>query len=206
MEEFYLFGSKLVSTTFHASPQGLNIKGENVRNDHKLIKGDYSGIDFPIIFQQGSYGGSKLYDILDTGFARLYLISDNMKNILLENKLTGWQTYSIMLFDRKHNRIDGYNGFSVTGKCGPIYYKKNTLFEKRHMPTTPLFNCYKGEYFDDKTWDGTDFFTPQNSLAIIITSKSAKILNNTKITNIRLHNLLELETPEYGILDKKLIK
>ena len=179
MKDFFDFMSQPASTTVQAHPANLNI-------DHlKLIKGDYHGIDFPITFKQ-EYG-NKLHDILDTGFAGFFLISEKMRKILEENSLTGWKVFSIKLYDKKGNEIVGYHGFSITGHSGPTSYKKSDIIEKRLVPNGPLCRYYKGVTLDN--WDGSDFFTPEGTYQTFITKKAADILKKNKISNVYLENL-----------------
>src|ERR1700678_3180654 len=115
MKDFFSFMSQPASTTVQAHSTDINI-------DYlKLIKGNYEGIDFPITFKQ-EYG-KKLYDILDTGYAGFFLISERMRKILEENNLTGWKVFPIKLYDKKGNEIVGYHGFSAAGHSGPTSYK-----------------------------------------------------------------------------------
>ena len=159
--------------------------------DHwNLIKGRYAEINFPVIFKQ-KYGKT-LTDILDTGWPNLFLISDKMKAILEENKLTGWATFSIKLYDKAGNEIFGYHGFSITGQCGQVNYEKSEIIEKRKVPTGPTCQYYKGLSIDQL--DGADFFTPDKTCQIFITKRAADVLKKNKITNMRLENLAEKET------------
>ena len=64
---------------------------DGIIDTSNLIYGNYSGFCFPIIFKQES--GKKYADILHTGHANLYLISDRMKMALEVNHLTGWKSY-----------------------------------------------------------------------------------------------------------------
>lgn len=195
MKDFFDFGSKLVSSTVQAHPIGLK-DDENGKGSHlKLIKGDYKGIVFPVIFKQ-EYG-KKLTDILDTGHASLFLISDRMKTILEENKLTGWKTFPIKLYDKKGKEITGYHGFSITGYCGPTNYEKSVIIEKKHVPTGPICQYYKGLSIDK--WDGTDFFTPEGTYETFITKKAADVLKKNKISNMYLKNLADIETDIYNV-------
>lgn len=195
MKDFFSFGSKLVSSTVQAHAVGLKT-GENGIDEHwNLVKGNYKGISFPITFKQAY--GKKLTDILDTGWPCLYLISDRMKSILEENCLTGWRTFPIKLYDKKGNEISGYQGFSLTGQCGPTIYKKSTIFEKRLVPTGPICRFYKGIFID--SWDGSDFFTPKETYHTLITKKTEKVLKENKITNMRTENLAECETDVYNV-------
>lgn len=86
MRNLFDFSSRLLSTTVQTHPVGLQ-NDENGKSSHlTLIKGDYKGIDFPVVFKQ-EYG-KKLTDILDTGHAGFFLISKRMKTILEESNLT----------------------------------------------------------------------------------------------------------------------
>ncbi len=126
MHNFFDFNSKLRSYTFQA------YAGE-VGHDKK---GKYEGIDFPVIFKHDQ--GNKFTDILDTGWPRLFLISDHLKKILADNNLTGWKTYPIQLYDKKKREIDGYHGFSVTGNSGPINYNNSEIIERKLVSEGPI--------------------------------------------------------------------
>lgn len=182
MRNFFDFMSELRSSTVQVSPID--------RIDAlKLIKGNYEGISFPINFKQ-EYG-KKFCDMLDTGFAGFYIISERMRNILEENHLTGWNVFPIKIHDKKGNEINGYHGFSATGHSGPTSYENSEIIEKRLVPNGPLCKYYKGIFIDN--WDGTDFFTPDGTYQTFITRKAADILKKNKISNMYLENLAETE-------------
>ena len=188
---FFNFDSKLISSTIQAHATELKTDENGTNNHWNLINGTYKGINFPVNFKQ-EYG-KHLTDILDTGWPSLYLISDRMKEILEKNHLTGWKVFPINLYDKKNKEITGYHGFSTTGRCGPINYKKSTIIEKRLVPTGPIYKYYKGLHIELDQWDGSDFFIPEKTCAIIITQKAANVLKKNKITNIRLKNLADME-------------
>jgi hypothetical protein len=186
---FFDLMSKLSSYTFQVCPVNSNI------DELQLIKGNYQGIDFPVAFKQDS--GTKLLDILDTGFPGFFIISERVRTILEKNGLTGWKVFPIKLCDKKGNEITGYHGFSVTGQCGPISYKKSEIIEKRRVPHGPLCKFYKGIFIDD--WDGTDFFTPDGTYQTFITQRTAEIFKKNKITNVSLKSLAESEISIHSI-------
>lgn len=191
INDFFNFSSKLVSTNFLATAQGLKYI-ENFQNDYaNLIKGDFREIIFPVIFREDEDSGKKMTDILDTGSVNLFLISDRLKVLLEKNHLSGWKTYPIKLYDKKNNEIPDYHGFSIIGHCTPIDYEKSEIIEKHMVPTGTIVKFYKGIQVDN--WDGTDFFFPDGSKAIFITKKTADILNKNKITNMRLTDLANEE-------------
>ncbi|MCL2072651.1 MAG: hypothetical protein FWH18_01920 [Marinilabiliaceae bacterium] len=203
IKDFFRFGSKLVSSTFQAHPVGLkefHPIDPNRRysyDEHRLIRGDYYNIFFPVKFKQEF--GKNLQDILDTGWAGLYLISDKMKLILEDNKLTGWKTFDVKVLDKSKQEIQGYHGFSVTGRCGNIDYSKSEIIEKRRVPNGPLCKFYKGLHVGLDKWDGSDFFLPEQYLGTIITSKVSEILKKNKLTNIRLINLADIEIDDFTV-------
>lgn len=191
---YYNFDSKLLSATIQAHPVGLERKSDSkqLASQWCLILGDYSDLKFPILFKQ-QYG-SKLQDVLDTGWPSLYLISDEMK-ITIENAgLSGWTTFPVKVVDKKDKEIKGYHGFSIIGRCGPIDYSKAPIIEKRLVPNGSLNKYYKGLPIDFSKWDGSDFFLPENNFGIIITEKAALILKENQLTNISLKNIEEIET------------
>ncbi|MCL2435394.1 MAG: hypothetical protein FWD09_04560 [Lentimicrobiaceae bacterium] len=197
IREFYNFGSKFVSSTFQAPPIGLkefhpiDPNKRYLFDEHRLVRGDYSDISFPVICKQES--GKKLQDILDTGWAALYLISDKMKAVLEENNLTGWKTFAVKVLTKKGEEIPGYHGLSITGRCGEIDYSKSEIIKKQLVSNGPFGKFYKGKHVGLDKWDGSDFFLPEKNLGTIITSRTADVLKKSKLTNIRMENLAEIE-------------
>ena len=191
--DFFRFNSKLLASTFQAHPINLDKQNKNSKlfDYHKLIIGDYEGINFPVVFKQ--HYGNKFQDVLDTGHAGLFLISDRMNSILNDNSLTGWKTFPIKLLNKNDIEITGYYGFSVIGRCGPVDYSKCKIIEKQLVPNSPISKYYKGLYVGLDEWDGSDFFLPKNTFGTVISSKAAEILKKNKLTNIQLTNLAEIE-------------
>ncbi|MEM0941183.1 MAG: DUF1629 domain-containing protein [Bacteroidota bacterium] len=198
IKDFYSFESKLVSSTVQVHPVGLkefspiDPDKSYPYDENRLIQGDYTGISFPVVFKQ-EYG-NKLQDVLDTGWASLYLISDKMKAVLEDNSLTGWKTFAVKVLDKKGQEIKGYHGLSITGRCGQIDYNKSEIIEKRLAPNGPLVKYYKGLYIGLDKWDNHDFFIPEKTLWTTVSKRAVEVLKKNKLTNIRLKNLAEIET------------
>src|SRR5437773_5414196 len=162
INHFFEFSSKLVSTTFHARAVGLKRKDDkdSLGDALRLFIGNHESVSFPVTFKQ--FSGKNLYDVLDTGWAGLYLISDHMQSVLEENKLSGWETFPIRLLEKNGAEIKGYQGFSITGRCGPIDISKSEVIQKRLVPNGPLSKFYKGYHIGLNEWDGRDFFLPKH--------------------------------------------
>ncbi|MEM7110013.1 MAG: DUF1629 domain-containing protein [Bacteroidota bacterium] len=194
IQDYYTLGSKLSSTTFQAHPIGLKSKEGGIGDNEKLVLGEYYEINFPVTFKQ-EYG-KKLQDVLDTGTAILFLISTKMKTILEENELSGWKTFPVRVQDKKGNEVDGYFGFSITGRCGSIDYDKSDVIKKSLVQGGPVSKYYKGLYVGLDEWDRSDFSMPKGTFHPIVTKKAMQAMKKAKLTNIRFEKLSEIETME----------
>ena len=54
---------------------------------------------------------------------------------------------------------------------------------------------WKGLYFEDGTWDGSDVFAPSGTARFIVTSKVKAVLERVQATNIKLEPLSEVVRP-----------
>ena len=183
MKNFFKLKSKLSSSTAQVHLTDKTI-------DHlRLIKGDYQGIEFPLVFKHEF--GKKFLDILDTGYPGFLIISERIKSALEEHHLSGWKVFSIIILDKKNNEIAGYYGFSVTGKCSPTRYDNSQIIEKRRVSNGLLCKFYKGVFVD--SWDGSDFFIPQGTSHTFVSKQAANVLKQSKISNMELQCLAETE-------------
>jgi hypothetical protein len=112
----------------------------------ELIFGDYSHIPNPLLVKQKS--GKVWFDILCPSIG-LYFVSDRFIKILIDNKITGWKTFPLLVTNKQGTIIEGYSGFSITGRAGKIDYSKSEIIEKRAVPNGPLTKYYKGDYFEE---------------------------------------------------------
>lgn len=181
-----LSGNIQVSTDIHSFSKSLTYDPDLWI---KLLQGNYSCLTFPLLYKQ-KYG-KRFNDILGTGYTTLFLISLRMKELMEKNNLTGWKTFPIILHDKKKNIIEGYFGFSITGKCGPIDYNKSCISEGVY-PSMPKVKYYNKLFIDLNTWDGSDFFMPEGYYSIIATKKAADVLANSDLTNLRITNFLDV--------------
>jgi len=163
----------------------------------RLVIGKYDNIKFPVVFKQ-EYG-KKLQDILDTGTASLYLISDKMKQVFEANNLTGWKTFAVKVFSKQGQEIEGYHGLSILGRCGARNESKSEVIMKQFVPNGPFVKYFKGLHIGLDKWDGSDFFLEDKTTIAIVTRKVADILKKHKFTNIRLVNLADYEVQDFGL-------
>lgn len=192
INSFYIFGSTFSQVPVCASNEKLDWE-----TNCRIVKGDYTGIDLPIIFKQSS--GKKWTDVLMPNSVSMYVVSQRFIEMLEKNDITGWKSYPVTILDKEEKEISGYIGFSVIGESGAVDYSKSEVYEKQLVPNGPKTKYYRGLYVDLDKWDGTDFFMPQGTLNIIITEKVKQLINIHKITNTILQSLAEYELAEYAL-------
>ena len=208
--ELYLLNDTFNDKTFQVGNSSLDTfrNGERIKLFDRdiLLRGDINKLKLPIIWYHEH--GSKLGDVLNTGSVSLYLISDKFRNILVENKITGWKTFPVIVYDKKDEEVPGYHGFSITGKSDPIdwskseivtthqnydYLVKNTdamraVYPDWNPPPPIDFKRRKGLHPGLDGWDGSDMFIPKNSRYIIVTDKVYNALAKSKLTHLELEN------------------
>ena len=173
---FYRFDSKKYSTTFAAYPvifikalQEKDFRNDGPRDIHKFLRnGEYpKWIQFPICFQQ--IDGKILRDIIESRSVSFDLISLRLRDLLKDNHISGWESYTIQLYDKRGNQIEGYCGFSVIGRGGNIIFKRDGWNLKK-----------EDRIYNVSQWDGSDIFLLGGS--IYITESVMKLLQKNKIS------------------------
>jgi hypothetical protein len=186
INKFYSF-----SDTFSETPVYLKSKQINWDISLELIVGNYSNVNLPIVAKQTS--GKKWTDILCPSIG-LYYVSNRFVNLLKENNITGWQTFPLSVFNKQGEKVEGYRGFSVTGKAGKIDYSKSEIVDRQFVPDGPVCKYYKGLSFNESKWDNSDFFILEDTIQTIVTEKVYKIIIENKLTNFELINLVDYES------------
>lgn len=183
---FYNYRTKIWDTTVQVIPEIIQKSSvEDLRNPcnklfslgENLAFGPYpEWLEFPVVYRWVS--GFRYRDDISYGIWT-HLISDKLHDILIENNVTGWKSYPVLLYDKEGSLIEGYHGFTITGRGG--YYDN---FED-------LRNSAPGEIkgiYNINNWDGSDFFK-LNYAQIAITKKVYVIIRNNKLKAFNLNPL-----------------
>ena len=184
---FYNFCSEGYLTTFFITPDifenaiNNNLYGPTSGREihHQLLYGDENGsypeyIDFPVVYRHEE--GKKMRDMLDMRFdGHCFLISDRMKQMMEENNITGWKSYPVLIYDKKGNEINGYHGFTVTGRGGEMRFL---------IPPSEIFsdNSCQCIHWEQKQWDGSDIFRIRPNY-LIVTERTMRLFKKNKITS-----------------------
>ncbi|BCX04242.1 MAG: hypothetical protein KatS3mg053_2180 [Candidatus Roseilinea sp.] len=140
----------------------------------------------------GAYMGSQAADFLWAGLAHIICVSSRVIDLLIVNQVTGWSTYPVEVFDRKGQLLAEYLGFAVTGAECHRDRGRSQVVTKLNAAGRPI-RVYKGLYFDESQWDGSDFFLVQPLNSIAVTEKVYRLFKRAKVTNVRLTPLIQVE-------------
>ena len=117
-----------------------------------------------------------------------------MVKILKENKFTGWSIYPVIVQDRKGKLLPNYYGFAVTSYAGKRDLSRSPIIKRApYVPGGSIPLVYKGFFFDETAWDGSDIFRVHPSNKIVTRAlKDAFVKAN--IRNVRFLTLADYET------------
>lgn len=125
--------------------------------------------------------GELFSDVLGYQDTCNFAISERLYDLLVEHEILGWRGYEVNIKDR----IEKYYGFQVLGRCDKII-----------TPDEPGF--YVGYKFNHETWDGSDFFSPDESMLLFCTEKVRGLLADNGITNAELVDIDKVEGYSFG--------
>lgn len=170
-EEFYVLNSDRGSQNVRLSPDGLRGQQEDGTSERvHLINGKYDEIQFPKVFRQ--VAGRIWTDLLHTDMVGLYLISEDLIRCLNEEKLDGWKTFPVEVYSSSGELKPGYQGFSVTGKCGKPDFSKAVSIEKSLVKGGKVSLFYRGFPIDIDEWDKSSIFSPSGTTFKLVTKEA----------------------------------
>jgi hypothetical protein len=122
----------------------------------------------------------------------LVCISERVRSLLLSGGYTGWGEYPVTVLDRKGNELPGYSGLAVTGRGGKRDRTRSSVVLKpAPTPGGRPFEVYRGLYFSEEDWDGSDLFLVRGF--IVVSHRVRDTLSSAKVSNIKLTPLTEVE-------------
>lgn len=199
--EFYELRERYNPKSFQAGHNSLSFEG-GIDIIRQLLTGEYR--TFPISFFH-EYG-SVIGDVIGTGLPSIYLISDHLKNIFESEGFTGWSTFPIILINKEGSQISGFQGFSISGRCGAIDFSQTHVVEKQLVKNGPRVRFCKGLTIDTSSWDQSDFFLAENYNAILCTKKVQKAFVKRKLNVMSFESNVEWDIPESSLITMGLIQ
>jgi hypothetical protein len=152
--------------------------------------------DDPVVYKR-VWGKSRPADFVWS--LGLPLVSRRVLELLRQYSFSGWSTYDARLLGRDGEKIEGYWGLSIAGRCGAIDDDRCVAYLE-DFPGGPDM-VYRGMYFEPATWDGTDIFMPEGEHYwwIFVTEGVKLALQEAKVRNVSLTPLVDVERPGLDI-------
>ncbi len=183
-EQFFVLSDKNSKGAFNAY---INLEGMKTLS---LFRGEIQATK-PVNLSK--INGNKLFDLISAGNG-MYLLRNKVFETFEVNKITGWGYIPSIIHVGKGENILDYGLLTVKGRCGPMDFSKSEIFIKQPFtPTGTALKVKRGLYFDQNTWDGSDIFTPENTLFTFITEQVKLILIEKKFTNLSIECLEDFE-------------
>lgn len=138
--------------------------------------------------------GGQATDFLWSQLVGVVCVSSRVVELLTTNDCAGWNTYPVEVYDRQGNLLPGYYGFAVTGpECRRDTSRSDIIEKPPPAPGGRSYKVYKGLYFEEHCWDGSDFFWVVPFGGRIVTEKVYRLFRKHKVRNIELTPLLDVE-------------
>ena len=167
-------------------PGDAKADGVNV----ELLSRGKSQLGKPIQFDAAQ--GLEAADFLWTQLVTPVCVSQRVVQILNENQVTGWSTYPVEVFDQVGKLHASYHGLAVTGAvCEADYSRSVVVTKPPPAPRGRSYYVYKGLYFDEDQWDGSDMFWVGRVRVVV--EKVKKVFEQNEVDNVRFTSLSERE-------------
>lgn len=158
------------------------------------------------IHVQWFMGGSEPSLVVWTGMASPIVVHENVLEILIREKLTGWRVYPVHVFAKSGQEVPNYSGLAIFGRCEPRDLSRSTIMLKQYPGG--WIPHFKGHFFDDDSWDGHDFFmeapdeTGHVTAHRFATERAVKVLARHRVRNLRFERLTDVtvSTSDYEIV------
>ena len=162
----------------------------DIPDPYQLLKG--RPVAGPLVFSRAR--GRVWTDLIDTGLAVLYVLSERVLAGLSAERISGWARYEVTILARGAPPPCSYACLSVTGRCGPIDETLGMRVARmpRSQQGSPV-TVRRGEFFDVNTWDGSDIFSPEGTGYIFCTPRAKGCLEKLDPTNLELTPIAEIE-------------
>ncbi len=143
-------------------------------------------------------------DVIWTGNAHPLIFSESVIDILIKNKITGWETYPVKVYDKSLKEIPRkFFGFIICGRSNFVDYTRSEIVIKRlGIKDTPYV---RGLYFFNDHWDESDFFMEKSdpdkkiNMRRYCTERVYQIFRKNKIINLAFEKVTQFDIWYYSL-------
>jgi hypothetical protein len=137
-------------------------------------------------------GKSRPEDVVWTTLAIPLLVSKRVVEILQRANFSGWRAVPVDLLGSDVREKFEYFLVSINGRCGPIDRSRSLIVDKV-MPGG-IFSYWRGVYFDNNSWDGSDIFMADGKGYIFVLEGVKAALQAAEVKNLEFKQLDTIET------------
>jgi hypothetical protein len=131
-------------------------------------------------------------DVVWTTLAVPVIVNARVLEVLRDGGFSGWSTYPVVVHDKAGEVVEGYVGLVVTGRCGAMDNARSPKVDRKFPGG--VFEVYKGLFFDEREWDGSDVFCPAGSSGwVFVVPRVAEALRAAKVRNVSLEPVADVE-------------
>lgn len=141
-------------------------------------------------------GSAKPAEIVWTTSVFPVLLSPALVDALRRAGISGWASYPVELRGKKGVELGTYHGLVIRGRCGPIDKSRSSIAPST-SPTGPGW-VVKGLFFDERSWDGSDIFMPEDKTAFVFFTEKAKDLLGARGRGLDIKVLTDWTIPTYA--------
>jgi hypothetical protein len=165
--------------------------GGSLLDGRRRLRG-LTSLHIPVAVEP-ALGEQPLDLVVGTDIATM-LVSTAVVEALRSAGCTGWGTYPVEFRDGHRQRIDGYHGFSVHGRCGPLNPSDRREWQPPRVPGGPRYEAWVGLSFPSESWDGSDVFMANDeTLFVFATERVRDAIRSAKLRNFEFRPIAEVK-------------
>lgn len=165
-------------------------------SDHVTFFKGEALLPAPVYFRK--HLGAVLYDHVSGGDPYLQLYHQRFFNELLLLGYTGFMAVPAILQAR--TTTTDHACLVVTGRAGEEDVRKGEIIDLGPIvPGGPSKIVKRGIFFDEDTWDGSDFFLLKDKTFVIVTERVKEVIERLQLTNVKVVPVEEVEVSIFNL-------
>ena len=99
-----------------------------------------------------------------------FLLSRRAIALLESSGFSGWKALPCTVRGKRNGwTVEGYQLLQVTGRCGQVDFSRSVEVLQKYP--AGVFPVLRGLYFEESSWDGSDFFSPPGWTMVVVTER-----------------------------------
>ncbi|MEZ4843271.1 MAG: hypothetical protein R3A43_03355 [Bacteroidia bacterium] len=192
--------------TFDDTYSTKNYKGKVELDARDWVKALRCELELTQLSIQHAEGAKSPNAFFWNGVLSPFCINEELKMLFEDNNITGVKYIPANVKDKNGELMSGkYFAVCIQGRIGPIdYFRSEVIFKE--SPSGMIVPQFKGEYFNESSWDGSDFVMTRpdefgHITASIYTSRKVRdLFKKHKISFVKFTSLPTSTTDSDNIL------